>query len=259
MFTFKNHKWSAGEEDHDYTNASSSNHTSEKRATQSTRRISGSNRVNMSVDNVVVHYSASPISVIGINACSPASHRDNLTSLRGNNRGYVSRSLDVGALSENRRRYTSCRVAPHRRRRLRDCQDIDKLITRCKEEEEGMEQKKCDDTAATKVQCTKRAKRIGWAVRKYIASMSGEDWAHANSINTLLSIKDTHKAIEASLFNSEMVNKLKKGMAKRSVFLRGQGKRTLWKPQHYVPSRHVVLANSIDELNNLYKVEGSKK
>ncbi len=98
---------------------------------------------------------------------------------------------------------------------------------------------------------------MGWAVGRYLASMNGSD-EQANDIDTLLSIKEARKVTKTALFDSGMVNKMRTNMAKRSLFLSSMGKRRIWRPQRYIPSRQVVLANSIEELNNLYSVEGTK-
>ena len=105
----------------------------------------------------------------------------------------------------------------------------------------------------------KKTNDVKWAIKEYLINLTSSNWKISKDINCMLKLKGAKRLSKKSIFGEEMVEKLKTRMTKRALFISSFGKKKIWKPQKYVPSRQVVLANSIEELNNLYRIEGDDK
>jgi len=135
--------------------------------------------------------------------------------------------------------------------------EIDSFIEKCKEVE--AEDKGEDVCLNEKLQFDKESSKVRWAIKEYLINITSTDWQSRKDIDSLLKLKNVKRLSKKGLFNAELVNKIHKNMTKRTLFMSTFGKKKIWKPQKYVPSRQVILANSIEELNNLYKIKGEKK
>jgi len=132
-------------------------------------------------------------------------------------------------------------------------QDINTLISDCKEAESLIINK------SRKSLVDKKSKNIKWAIKEYLANISSEDWQSKKNIDFLLNLKNTKQINKRELFNDELVNKMLENIRKRALTITGLGRKRIWKPQRYIPSRKVILANSIEELNYLYQIENHGK
>jgi hypothetical protein len=107
-----------------------------------------------------------------------------------------------------------------------------------------------------KARLAKGSKNMRWALSEYIANISNSEWNKPDSIRTLLKLRDLRRQHKQLLFSKDIVADFRAHIAKSSLYLNSlRGRKKVWKPTRYIPSRNVVLANSIEELNNLYKVD----
>eukprot|EP00826_Nyctotherus_ovalis_P011471 TRINITY_DN12988_c0_g2_i1.p1 TRINITY_DN12988_c0_g2~~TRINITY_DN12988_c0_g2_i1.p1 ORF type:complete len:151 (+),score=19.93 TRINITY_DN12988_c0_g2_i1:565-1017(+) len=98
-----------------------------------------------------------------------------------------------------------------------------------------------------------KLKPLRWALKKYLCSINSKEIVSPNSINLLLSIRRSNKMCDRSLFDAETVRRARDNLVKRELVVHSLGKKILWKPPKYLPPKGVVLANSIEELEHLYK------
>eukprot|EP00826_Nyctotherus_ovalis_P004691 TRINITY_DN11031_c0_g1_i3.p1 TRINITY_DN11031_c0_g1~~TRINITY_DN11031_c0_g1_i3.p1 ORF type:complete len:377 (+),score=70.83 TRINITY_DN11031_c0_g1_i3:153-1133(+) len=129
--------------------------------------------------------------------------------------------------------------------------EIDALISDCKEAEFSIPSTK----ELQRVPCEKRSKNVRWAIKEYLANITSNNWQSKKSIEFLLNLKEAKEVRKRELFDEDMVNRMVKNMGRRALVIPTLGKKRIWKPRRYVPSRKVVLANSIEELNYLYQTE----
>lgn len=153
--------------------------------------------------------------------------------------------------------YTRLMTSSKCSRKSKYVNEIESLIEKCKEAE--TEDKGESECMERKPHFDKEADRVQWAIKEYLSNISSAAWQSGKDIGFLLRLKNAKRASKKALFNAELVAKIHRNMTKRALFMSTFGKKKIWKPQRYVPSRQVILANSIEELNNLYRIDGEKK
>ena len=130
--------------------------------------------------------------------------------------------------------------------------NINKLITKCKNSEKEINKINLNKTM--KRQFDKTMCNVKWAVGEYLEGISGNDWKRTKSIDLMLRIKKFTKESKKEIYTPEFLDRMKFDMTKRALAISAFGKRKIWKPPRYIPSRQIVIANSMDELNNLYRI-----
>ena len=70
-------------------------------------------------------------------------------------------------------------------------------------------------------------------------------------INLLLDMKNMDEKCDEILLNSYLQSKSKR----KEISFRSTTKKKIWKPQRYIPSKNIVLANSVEELESIYKID----
>ena len=98
-----------------------------------------------------------------------------------------------------------------------------------------------------------------WAIKEYLANINSNDWKNSKNIGFFINMKNNKEISNRNLYDSELIQKLQAEITKRALIMSTFGKRKIWKPSRYIPSRQVVLANSIEELNTLYQIQGLNK
>eukprot|EP00826_Nyctotherus_ovalis_P013471 TRINITY_DN13646_c0_g1_i1.p1 TRINITY_DN13646_c0_g1~~TRINITY_DN13646_c0_g1_i1.p1 ORF type:complete len:344 (-),score=58.88 TRINITY_DN13646_c0_g1_i1:113-1144(-) len=134
---------------------------------------------------------------------------------------------------------------------------IETLINKCKESELELQEINVDKRK--KKQVNKDLNSVSWAVREYLTGITGKTWTRTANIANLLAIRSANKQLKKLLFTPQLIDSIRTNMTRRAVAMSSLGQRTIWKPPRYVPSRQVVLASSLEELNSLYQVEGVYK
>jgi len=134
---------------------------------------------------------------------------------------------------------------------------IERLINKCKESEVEMQGIKVNK--AKQQQCNKELSNISWAIKEYLIRITGKTWMRTANIKNLLAIREANKKLKKLLFTPELIDSIRTNMTRRAVIMTSLGQKSIWKPPRYVLSRQVVLANSMEELNNLYQIEGIEK
>eukprot|EP00826_Nyctotherus_ovalis_P056451 TRINITY_DN761_c0_g9_i1.p1 TRINITY_DN761_c0_g9~~TRINITY_DN761_c0_g9_i1.p1 ORF type:complete len:207 (+),score=71.89 TRINITY_DN761_c0_g9_i1:541-1161(+) len=153
--------------------------------------------------------------------------------------------------------YTRLMTSSKCSRKSKYVNEIESFIEKCKEAE--TEDKSESMCVERKSHFDKESSKVQWAIKEYLINISSTGWQSNKDIGSLLKLKNAKRMSKKGLFNAELVSKIHKNMTKRALFMSTFGKKKIWKPQRYVPSRQVILANSIEELNNLYRIDGDKK
>jgi len=233
----------------------------QKRCQTVTERISPSKNTD---------FSPTAITTLARKQSPPAVYRNIQTSARRRNQSnsrsfdctavkdpniYFRTTQNVGFKKPNYVRSNTSSLVSRNRKMRRYQKTADSLITKCKQAETYFHspiKTVLDDK--TKQENDKRSTNMGWALKEFIADISGKDWDESKNINFLLGHKDAKKVAKRALLGDDLVDIIRKNMVKRSLLIACFGKRKIWKPTRYIPSKKVVLANSIEELNNLYKI-----
>ena len=135
-------------------------------------------------------------------------------------------------------------------------QSLDELISDCKEAEILIKNYQPNGTEKSK--CDKESKSFAWAISEYLSDINSNDWKSNKGIDYLLNIKDFNKSNKRTIFNPDLVRKIKGNMDKRTLTVSIFGKPKIWRPSRYIPPKRIVLANTMEELNNLYKIDDKK-
>lgn len=153
---------------------------------------------------------------------------------------------------------TPTAVTPKQKRRpavrLRCQKLLDTFIKKCTEVESqiGFSNQNSAAAVSWKVKCDQESQDVKWAVKEYVANLSGQDWQNAKGIDFLMQVRDDKKVVKMNLFDPEMIDNIKASMTKRLLLMSSLGRKKVWKPSRYVPSRQVVLANSIEEIGRAH-------
>lgn len=94
---------------------------------------------------------------------------------------------------------------------------------------------------------------MGWAVKEYCSNLERRPEWSLDSVKHLIELKTANKRYEEFLFDREAVRQMRSGLDRSSLFIWSLGKPRIWKPSKYVPSRSVVLAESVEDLKYLYQ------
>ena len=108
--------------------------------------------------------------------------------------------------------------------------------------------KKCKDKYHEKLN------NINWVLKKYLLNNSEKNGIIFKSIDYLLNIKNKFNRIEKEISTPEVIESFRRNMIQRTLALSFCTQKKIWKPDHYIPSKVVVLANTMEQLNNLYKI-----
>jgi len=161
-------------------------------------------------------------------------------------------SQDLKSVSK-RSIQNSSKFRTHKIRRYQ--KTADNLITKCKHEESLYQSPiKDKDDFKKKNEHDKRSASIGWAVKEYINGITERKLDEVKNIDFLIEHKNINQNFKKSLVNDYLIDNIRENMMKRLLVIKYYEKRRIWKPSKYIPPRNLVLANSIAELENLYKI-----
>lgn len=76
-----------------------------------------------------------------------------------------------------------------------------------------------------------------------------------NNVEDMIKLRELNKINKELIFNKTAVPELLCKLTHNSKNVARLGKAKVWKPTKYRPSRSVLLANSQEELGNLYKID----
>ena len=161
---------------------------------------------------------------------------------------YIRRNRNIYAKTHN----TLLNSTEKTNNKTRYSANIDSLISDCKEAEELVN--KVKNNYREKLKHDKQSKNYKWAIKEYIAGITSNNWQQSKDIKFLLHLNEIKQTNKRAFFNSELMKGIKASMTMRTLVMSSFGKKKIWKPQRYIPSRQVILANSIEELNNLYTI-----
>ena len=98
----------------------------------------------------------------------------------------------------------------------------------------------------------KQSDNIELAIKSCLNSISNKVWKCSKNQSFIQNMKGIRNQ---GLTNYKTAKSIKRNMIKREIAVSSLGKRKFWKPKQYAPSKYVVLANSVEELNSLYKCD----